>query len=516
MPAPTDHDILLALGEALPVGLWVARAPGGELIYANPAFADIVGTCARDDVRFGGFAEAYGVCTRDGAAYPEDRMPFVRALAERRVIVADDVAIRRHDGTRVDIRAIARPVGDPITHVITALFDVSREVAAERASAEADQRLRRAQRLEAIGTLAGGLAHELNNLIFGIKLIASEVAATDHDPKRRAAMATIDEITERSAKLTRSLLGFVRRGKQRSIPVSVNDIITSMSELLTRTLPGVELTFELAASDRGTVVGDHAQLEQLIMNLVLHACEAGKRAGRVVVQTSDLGSQSEGGGARFVVLEVKDDGPGIPPELRGRVFEPSVATSAPGSEDGTSAGLATAAAIVERHGGSIELDAGLDGRGATIRVVLPAAARPPVMKPRTAASDLPKGSGLILVVDDDHMVRRIVAGSLATLGYKTIEAGSGGEAVALYRAHHDEIRAVVLDMVMPDMPGRATYLALRAVDPDVAVLLMSGHTLNEQVQEILDLGVRLFVSKPYSIAVLAAAMAELTHGAPAG
>ena len=511
MTTPSDHDIVLALGEDLPVGLWVARAPNGELVYANRTFGEIMGTDARSDVRVGGFAEPYGIYTRDGALYPEERMPFVRALRERRVIVVDDLTIHRRDGKRVDIRAVARPVGEPITHVIIAFFDVSREVEAERARAESEQRLRRAQRLEAIGTLAGGIAHDFNNLIFGIKMIAAELAATESDPKRRESMELIDDITERSAVLTRSLLGFARRGKHRAMPVSVNDVVTAMSELLIRTLAGIELTFELEASERGTVVGDQSQIEQVIMNLVLNARDAVQASGRVVVRTSDLGSPGDPDSARFVVLEVKDDGPGIPVEIRDRVFEPYFTTKTTGPEHGTGMGLATVFGIVESHGGSVEIDTGLRGRGTTLRVALPAASRPPVVKSRPTVADLPKGSGMVLVVDDDPMVRKVVSSSLGVLGYETVEAAGGNEAVEIYRKRHDEIRAVVLDMVMPGMSGRATYLALRDIDPHVAVLLMSGHTLNENVQEILDLGVRNFVSKPYSIGTLAKAIAEIVQ-----
>jgi two-component system, cell cycle sensor histidine kinase and response regulator CckA len=498
---------MLSLCEDLPVGIWVARAPSGALIYANRAFVEIVGTRARDDVKVGGFAGPYGIHRRDGGLYPEDQMPFVRALAERRVVIADDITIRRPDGKQVEVRAVARPVGDPVTHVIIAIFDVSREVEAERGRAESEQRLRRAQRLEAIGTLAGGIAHDFNNLIFGIKLIAAEVAASEIDPKRRSAMELIDDITERSATLTRSLLGFARRGKQRAMPVSVNDVVTSMSELLTRTLAGVELDFELEASERGTVHGDHAQLEQVIMNLVLNARDAVQGTGRVVVRTADLTS-SDPQAARYVLLEVKDDGPGLPDEVRDRVFEPYVTTKT-GLEPGTGVGLATVLAIVEAHNGSVEVDVGLDGRGATMRVVLPAIGRQPAARSRPTMADLPKGTGTLLVIDDDNMVRKVVSSSLNVLGYQTIEAGGGSDAIEIYRARHDEIRAVVLDMVMPGLTGKATYLGLREIDPSVIVLLMSGHTLNEQVQEILDLGVRSFVSKPYSIAVLAKAMAEL-------
>lgn len=116
---------------------------------------------------------------------------------------------------------------------------------------------------------------------------------------------------------------------------------------------------------------------------------------------------------------------------------------------------------------------------------------------------------LILIIDDDPMVRKVVVGTLDSLGYRTIEAVSGAKAIEIYRARHDEIRAVVLDMLMPDMSGKATYLALRQIDSNVAVLLMTGHMLNAQVQEILDLGVRSYLSKPYTIAELAAAVAEL-------
>src|SRR5688500_9608126 len=136
-----------------------------------------MGMAPRDDVAVGAYSEPYGICTRDGKPYPEDRLPFVRALNERRIVVVDDLSIHRHDGTRVDVRAFARPVlgaGGDISHVVIAFFDISREVEAERAQAESEQRLVQAQRMEAIGTLAGGIAHDFNNLILGVKLLAAQ------------------------------------------------------------------------------------------------------------------------------------------------------------------------------------------------------------------------------------------------------------------------------------------------------------------------------------------------------
>ena len=391
----------------------------------------------------------------------------------------------------------------------------SREVAAEKARAETEQRLHRAQRLEAIGTLAGGIAHDFNNLIFGIKLIASDLATSEADPRRKEALKLIDEITERSAALTRSLLGFARRGKHRATTLCLSDVVASMTEMLRRTSTGLDLEIELTAADRGVLVGDQSQLEQVIMNLVGNARDSVGEGGRVVIRTSDavlaappphaLGAASAG---PHVVLEVSDNGAGIEPELRDRVFEPYFTTKTKGPDRGTGLGLATVLGIVELHGGSVEVGTGLDGRGTTLRVFLPATGRAdePAVAPRRTAAEVPAGSGMLMIVDDDPIVRRAVAKAVETLGYSTVEATSGMDAVEIYRAHKEEIRGIILDMVMPQMSGRATYVALKAIDPAVRVLLMSGYAVNEEVQAILDLGVNAFLAKPHSVQQLAEAL----------
>ena len=505
----TDHDIIHALADDLPVGLWVARAPNGEFVYANRMFAEIMGQGGRDDAAAGSYSAPYGICTRDGQPYPEHRMPFVRALQEGRVVVVDDITIHRPDRTYVHVRAFARPVGDPVTHVVIAFFDITREVEAEAARAETEQRLHHAQRLQAVGTLAGGIAHDFNNLIFGIKLIAAELAAGETDPNKRTALGVIDDITERSAMLTRSLLGFARRGKHRVAPVAIDQVLEAMREILVRTLTGISIAFELDAGDV-TVIGDQSQLEQVVMNLIVNARDALGEAGggRVVVRTWRADTE--------VVLEVSDDGPGIPPELRERVFEPYFSTKTQGAERGTGLGLATVFGIVDAHGGSIAIEPGLDGRGTTMRVTLPLAARAEAIARRQArqAATIAAGTGTILVVDDDPIVLRAVANALELLGYTALSATDGETAIAMLRERHAEIRAVVLDMVMPTMSGRQAYAAMREVDPEVAVLAMSGHAMTDEIDALLALGVRGFLPKPYSLDVLASSLADVLTPVP--
>jgi PAS domain S-box-containing protein len=501
----------------LPVGVWVARAPDGAFMYANQTFTDIMGMSARDDVAVGEYSEPYGIKTRDGQPYPENKLPFVQALVKRTTVIVDDIVIHRHDGGRVNIRAQARPVFDEagtITHVVIAFIDITREARAEDARAESEHRVRQMQRMDSIGVLAGGIAHDFNNLLAAVKMIAASLRRAETDETKLANLEQIDEVTDSAAQLTRALLGFARRGKHLAACISLHDVTESVARLMRRALDRrIDIVTDLRAAT-GDVVGDFSQLEQVLMNLLVNARDAMPNGGRIVIATHDQDITTEEAvryrgleAGHAVVLEVTDGGVGIDAAIRDRIFEPYFTTKKAGDGGGTGLGLATAWGIVENHGGAIEAVAS-PGGGTTMRVILPAA--PPDALRANApmpSREVKAGHGTVLVIDDERAVRDSTASTLRSLGYTVLCADGGEAAVEVLRARPDVV-AVLLDMVMPRMDGRATYLALRGVRPDVRVVLTTGFALNEEAQRILDLGVREFIAKPFTVELLSQVMAR--------
>ncbi len=516
----SDLEIIQRAADELPDGVWIARAPGGEFVYANRAFREIMGMEARSDVARGEYAAPYGIHARSGELYPERELPFVRALVARRDVVIDDIVIHRPDGGRVYVRAHANPIfldetRETISHVVIAFFDISREVELERQRADAEARLARAQRMESVGNLAGGIAHDFNNLLAVVRLLAGSLKRGERDPLRLDDLRRIDEVVDSAAGLTTSLLSFAGRGTARAERVSLTVIARSILDIVGR---AVDRRISVR-SDLGVgcdVVGDPSQLEQVLMNLVVNARDAVSETGTIQIRTYmtsvDDGRAAQLGRLRpgpHVVLEVRDDGAGIDPAIRERVFEPYVTTKTAGPTRGTGLGLSTVFGIVEAHGGAIELVDEVP-RGTVARVWLPAA--PPSSASRAASThDAASGAGseTILLVEDEEAVRTVAARALGMLGYTVITACDGIEAVELFRAEHASIDVVVLDMIMPRMGGRATFRALVEIDPDVPVILTTGYARNEESEAILDLGVRRLVEKPFRIEALHAAIRDV-------
>jgi two-component system, cell cycle sensor histidine kinase and response regulator CckA len=398
-----------------------------------------------------------------------------------------------------------------------------REVAARTAELEvahreqrrAEEARRQSHKLEAVGLLAGGVAHDFNNLLVGI-LGYAEVVAAEAAPGsvNEEAARTISQAARRGAELTRQLLAFARLGNSRRVAVDVHAVILEVTTLLAHTLEkSIRLERRLDAPQHA-VLGDPGQLEQVILNLAVNARDAMPAGGTLTLATTveDLDEASVARGlspGRYVVLSVTDTGVGIPRENLERVFEPFFTTKGEGR--GTGLGLSTVYGIVQGHGGAVRVYSE-EGAGSRFTVYLPVAADA-AMPARKAAMELPRGTGCVLIVDDEEMVRRTAERILTTLGFAPVTVAGGQEALDWLATQRQLPAAVLLDLAMPGMDGFTSFRQMRARHPELRIVISSGFARDGRAQELLDEGAKEFVQKPYGTAELARAVAVATAGA---
>jgi signal transduction histidine kinase/CheY-like chemotaxis protein len=397
------------------------------------------------------------------------------------------------------------------------------EVAARTAELEEAHReqrlteasLRQAQKLEAIGLLAGGVAHDFNNLLVGI-IGYSDLLAESAEPGSLAEEASqvIGQAARRAAELTRQLLAFARKGKQRDEPVDLHALVEEVSRLLSRTLGKDIQVARRPGATNPCVVGDPGQLQQVVLNLVVNARDAMPQGGTLTLETSNRVLDEVRAAAlglppgEYTVLAVGDTGIGIAAAIRERIFEPFFTTKE--GERGTGMGLAMVYGIVKNHGGAIRIDS-VEGQGSRFEVWLPTGPAAPHLTaapPPSSLSTSPRGQGRVLVVDDEEVVRRTAARLLRKLGYQPVEAAGGQEAIDWLQAHRGEVDVVLLDVGMPGMDGLSCFGRLREIEPGLRVVISSGFAEGGQVQAMLDLGAVDSVPKPYTPAELGQALAR--------
>ncbi len=385
-----------------------------------------------------------------------------------------------------------------------ALEERVRELEASRdAARQAEDRLRQAQKMEAVGRLAGGVAHDFNNLLTAILGYASLLMAKAKpgDPDRDD-LRQIVEAGQRASGLTRQLLAFSRKQVLETRVLSLNTIASSLEKMLRRLIgEHIELRTALA-SGLGPVKADAGQLEQVLLNLAVNARDAMPQGGTLTISTRSVTLDAERAGAHdtvppgvYAALSVKDTGGGIPPEIQGRVFEPFFTTKAPGH--GTGLGLATVFGIVKQSGGYIEV-ASAPGRGTEFTVYLPLSLEAPEASVvRTLVEGPLRGNETILLAEDELAVRALMSRVLREAGYAVVEAGDGEEALAAAQRHEGALQLLLTDLVMPKVGGRELAARLSALRPDLKVILISGYTDDPIAKGELAPGV-LFLNKPIS------------------
>jgi PAS domain S-box-containing protein len=434
----------------------------------------------------------------------------------------ESIAMRK-DGSELPVElAITRILLDGPPTFAGHIRDLTDRKQAESELRERDEQLRQAQRMEAIGTLAGGVAHDFNNILTAILGYTGLLKRFDPrlDGVQKAA-DVMEKAAKRGALLTQQLLGFARKGKNESAAVDLAVIVEEVDALLQRTIEKSIVIRRTSEPESVVVIGDPGQLHQVVLNLAVNSRDAMPDGGELrldttIVQLSEDDCRRHPGTSpgAYVRLSVTDTGCGIDESVRGRIFEPFFTTKELGK--GTGMGLAMVYGIVRNHGGAITVRSEV-GSGTTIEILLPhAAAATPAEVPHRTGLAVP-GNGRILVVDDEDGVREVAADLLSCLGYDVTTAPDGIAAVTQYQHSGHEIDVVLLDLAMPGMDGGDCFRALKAIDRDVKAILCTGYGFNVAAQQLLDEGMLAIVSKPYGIEQLSDAIVQamqLTKGGP--
>jgi len=396
----------------------------------------------------------------------------------------------------VDVRAeIVRDSSGRVTEVNGVVKDQT-----DRRRLETE--LRQTQKMEAIGRLAGGVAHDFNNLLTIINGVGDDLLeALPPDSPLREDVATIVDAGQRAASLTAQLLAFGRRAIVKPTVIDLNETVRRLSRLFGRVL-GEDIALEVVlAAESVRVDADQAQIDQVVMNLVLNARDAMPDGGTIRIETESVRGS---GGEPLARLRVADTGEGMPESVRERVFEPFFTTKA---GRGAGLGLATVYAIVEEARGSVRVES-TPGLGTTFSVELPASVR--AAEPTTGRAPKPGGGAeTILVAEDETQVRKLVVRGLRGYGYTVIEAASGEDAVVAFEAEGGRVDLLLTDVMMPGMGGRALASLVRARQPEVSVVFMSGHTDDAVVRQGISQATDPFVQKPFNVSTLARRIREV-------
>ncbi|MBN2716039.1 MAG: response regulator [Deltaproteobacteria bacterium] len=404
------------------------------------------------------------------------------------------------------------------TGTVGIIKDISERQRAAEEKKALEMQLQQSQKMEAIGRLAGGVAHDMNNVLGAIMGSAS---ALDSEPlldgEQRADVENILVACRKGRDLTRDLLGFARKGKYVKEAISLNEIAQEVKSLLARTIQKTIRVETALADNLAYVEGDRSQIHHALMNICINGADAIDGTGVLTVRTQnisvpDTARATFNGVApgEYVQLTVTDTGSGIADDIIDKVFEPFFTTKPKG--EGTGLGLSMAYGVIQNHGGAISLSS--TPNGTTVTIQLPAVPHAEVShpdKPAPRISSHPR-KGSILLVDDEQIIRNAAGRLLTKLGHDVIMADNGVRGLEIFKARKNEISLVLLDIIMPEMDGIDTYERLIELQPTVNVVLISGYSKDERVEKLLASGAVQFVQKPFDVDTLASAIRRALNG----
>jgi PAS domain S-box-containing protein len=470
--------------------------PEARIVYANPIAISLIGI-AEEKLLGSNFIDLFSEADRQRIQHLLDAT--IRSTPET---TARDAPVTLNDK---DVLVNSLPVED-MEHqsMMIILDDVT-----ERKRLETQ--FQQAVKTEAIGTLAGGIAHGFNNLLMGIlgniSLMLTDTGSTHPHYKR---LKSIETQVQSGARLTSRLLGYAREGKYQVKPLDLNQLVEDTSETFGRTKKEFTIHRELA-EDLFAIEADQGQIEQVLLNLYVNAADAMPGGGNLILKTVNTthddmkGKMYDPKPGNYVLLTVTDTGSGMDEKTIERIFDPFFTTK--GISQGTGLGLASVYGITKAHAGYIDVKS-IKGQGTSFSIYLPASEKK-VQRAAKTAERLIKGTGTVLLVDDEEFVLEVGQELLEAMGYRVLSARDGKEAIDIYTKNGDRIDIVVLDMVMPVMGGGEVYDRIREINSDVKVLLSSGYSKNGQATDILERGCDGFIQKPFNMKELSAKIREI-------
>jgi PAS domain S-box-containing protein len=419
----------------------------------------------------------------------------------------------RKDGNTFPVMIHSAPIfkeGKPVG-LRGFVIDITDRKTAEEERHKLQVQFQQAQRFEALGTLAGGIAHDFNNLLMNIQgntsLMLFELNNTH---PHFELLKNIEKQVKSGAQLTKQMLGYARKGKFNVKPVDLNQIVDESAETFGRTRK--EITIERKfENDLFSIAADRGQIDQVLLNLYVNAADAMPGGGKLILKTQNQthlnikSDQYNPMPGNYVQLTITDTGSGMDKSTLERIFDPFFTTKEMGR--GTGLGLASVYGIIKSHDGYIDVESE-KGHGTTFTIFLPAS-ESGVEGNAEADARLIKGSGTLLIVDDEELVLDVGANMLEKLGYTVLKAHNGTEAVEIFEANKDKIKMVILDIIMPDMGGGAVYDKIKPINPDVKVLLSSGYSVDGQAIELLERGCDGFMQKPFTIEELSGKITQI-------